>query len=88
MYGYGSAGAYGTQVFSTLGWTVSSAKQMEAWLLLLVWLLAVVFTVMAMMKGSDPTDADKQKKYNLYSNIALISVLFVIFLALRIATSG
>lgn len=86
-YGSMGSGMGGAQVFSTLGWSISGAKMMEAYLLLVVWLVAVVFTILAFTQGNADGDAEKQKKFNLYTNITALSVLLMIFLALRIATA-
>lgn len=47
-----------------------------------VWILAIVFEALSWVNASDPTDTDKQKKYNLYQSITILSLILGMYLTI------
>lgn len=70
----------GFDVFNTLGWNVSSDKTNMAYGLLLVWIVAVTFLILAWLQANDPADVEKQKKFNNFTAVVLLSLIACIYL--------
>jgi len=70
----------GFDIFKTLNWDVTPGKGMYAYGLLLTWLVAVVFLILAWLQANDPVDTEKQKKFNNYSAVVLLSLILCIYL--------
>lgn len=70
----------GFDVFRTLNWDVAPNKTMYAYGLLLVWLAAVIFLILAWINANKTGITEDQKKYNNFASVVLLALVVCIYL--------
>jgi len=70
----------GFDIFKTLQWDVIPGKTMYAYGLLLVWVAAVVFLILAWINANKTGITEDQKKYNNFTAVVLLALIACIYL--------
>jgi uncharacterized membrane protein len=73
--------SFGTTVFNTLKWDVAPSKYYMAYAALAVWLLAVVFLILAWINAGDET---KQKNTNVYLSIVALGLILGMYFTIAV----
>ena len=73
-------------VFKLLGINLPPEKFMDGYAALGVWLVAVVFLIIAAFYANNPANESDQKNFNWFSWIVLLSLILGMFFTLRAVT--